>query len=51
MNKICHCIIFIDPDNAQYTSKQSRGLYTVSQDLVQSKGVLCNEVTSERWSF
>jgi len=46
VNKICLCITFIGP---QYTSKPNRGLYTVSQHLVQSKGVLSNE-TSERCS-
>ena len=34
----------------QYTSKPSRGLYTVSQYLEQSKDVLSNEMTSERCS-
>jgi hypothetical protein len=50
VNKVCHCIIFIGPDNVQYTSKPSGGLYTVSQNLAQSKGVLSNEVTVERCS-
>jgi len=50
VNKIWLCIIFIGPDNTQYTSKPSRGLYTVSQHLVQSKGGLSNETTSERCS-
>jgi len=48
VNKICRCIIFIGPDNAQHISKSSRGLYTVSQDLQQSKGVLSNGIASER---
>jgi len=38
VNKICHCIIFIGPNNVLYTSKPSRGLYTVSQNLTQSEG-------------
>jgi hypothetical protein len=48
--KACRCIIFIGPNNVQYTSKPNRGLYTVLQNLAQSKGVLSNEVTSERCS-
>ncbi len=47
VNTVCSCVIFIGPDNSQYTSTTSRGLYTVSQDLVQSEGVLSNETTSE----
>ena len=46
--KVSCCIISIGPKYVQYTSKPSRGLYTVSQDLVQSKGVISNETTSER---
>jgi len=51
VNKIWLCIIFIGPDNTLYTSKPNRGLYTVLQYLVQSKGVLSNETTSERCSW
>ncbi len=51
VNKVCCYVIFIGPDNAQYTSKPSRGLYTVSQNLVQSKGVLSSEIASDRCSF
>ncbi len=50
VNMVCHCIVFIGPDNIPYTSKPNRGLYTVSQDLVQSEGVLSNETMSERCS-
>jgi len=42
---------FIGPNYVQYTSKPSRGLFTVSQYLVQSKGVLSkNKVMNESCS-
>jgi len=50
VNKICLCIILIGPDNVQYTNKPSRGLYSVLQNLAQSKGVLSNKIVRERYS-
>jgi hypothetical protein len=44
VNTVWCCLIFIGPDNTQYISTRSRGLYTVSQSLAQSEGVLSNEL-------
>ncbi len=44
-------ILFTGSDKVQYTSMPSMGLYTVSQNLAQSKGVLSREIMSERCSL